>query len=308
MELPQLGHRNLTSLQFLDGCRRITTGLLEGMTPIPPSDLLLREQAADCASAAEELARRLNLDRKSDFTQDKKLANAKRLSFFRAVRREVKTVLRSPDPAVTDGQKAAAQEVLAVLDKHVIPARRRSQAEVSSAVQGLLADTASKEMQCALAAIGLSRLVDLLKMAQDEYAAIVRKEDEAAKDRGERMAGSSSDAPVKPRSVRDLKDALNADLVLLFQMMAYQARKGRKPYAALLAQCREITAELNQVAKNRETREKKAEAKREKKEPVGVTTGADHGKTRPNREQPAAPRTEAAPVAAQNGADSALAG
>ena len=278
------------------------------MTPIPPSDPLVRDLAEDCALATEELAGRLILDRKSDFTQDKKLANAKRLNFFHAVRREVKTLLRSPDPAVTDGQKAAAQEVLAVLDKHVIPPRRRSQAEVSSAVQGLLAATSSEKMQRAIAAIELSRLFDLLNEAQDEYAANVRKEDEAAKDRGERMAGSPSDAPGKPRSVRDLKDALNADLALLFQMMAYQARKGRKPYAALLAQCREITAELNQVAKNRETRERKVEAKREKKEPASVTTGTDQGKTRANGEEPAAPRSEAAPVAAQNGADSALAG
>jgi hypothetical protein len=321
IELPELTHRDLTSSQYLDGCRRITTGLLTGATPIPASDSVLRDLATDCASAAEELACRLVLDRKSDFTRDKKQANAKRIKFFHGGRREVKNLLRSLDPKITDGQKATAKEVLVVLDKHAIPAGRRSQAEVSTSVQGFLADIASKEMQRAIAEIDLTRIFDLLKKAQDEYAAITRKEDEAtaispapeatdkeARDTEGADPAAPLDPPSKPRLVREIKEGLSADLTLLFKMMAYQVRKGRKPYAALLTTCREITAELNQVAKNRETRERKAEAKREKKEQAGGTAGAKQGSAPATAEPPAATRSGTAPVVAQNGADSALAG
>ncbi len=321
IELPELTQRDLTSSQYLDGCRRITTGLLTGATPIPASDSVLRDLATDCALATEELACRLVLDRRSEFTRDKKQANAKRIKFFHAVPSELKNLLRSLDPKVTDGQKAMAKEVLEVLRKYEVPAGRRSQAEVSTAVQGFLAEVASQEMQRAIAELDLSWIFDLLKKAQDEYAAIARKEDEAtgiapmpesadeeAKDNEETNAATSPDAPSKPRLVREIKEGLSADLMLLFKMMAYQVRKGRKPYAALLTTCREITAELNQVAKNRETRERKAEAKREKKELAGGTAGADQGKTRANGDAAVATRAAAAPVAVRDGEGSALAG
>lgn len=63
---------------------------------------------------------------------------------------------------------------------------------------------------------------------------------------------------------RELKELLSSQLSLLFDLMAHLARKGREPYAILLAQGCEVTAELNQVAKTRETREKRAEEKRKK--------------------------------------------
>ena len=342
LEIPEFTHRNLTSLQFVDGCRRITSAVLLGSTRIPASDAWLREVALDGAKAAEELACRLMLERTSELGRQKKEANTKRLYVHAALRRDVKNLLRHPDPEISDGKRAAAKELLGVLDKHKLPAQRRSQAEVSTAVNGLLAESATPELQRLIAESGLHRIFALLKTALEEFAALTAKEEKAAIQPpspgipagGAAGEGNASDGAAqsavapwsvttdgKPRLVRELKDVLSAELALLFTLMVRQARKGREPYALLLGQCREITHELNQVAKTRDTREKTAEAKRKKQEEArklmaagdadtasGTETGTTRGVATPAPAPVAPPRTGAAPVVGENGGDSVLAG
>jgi hypothetical protein len=317
---------------------------LLGSTPIPFSDAWLREVALDGAKAAEELACRLMLERTSELGRQKKEANTNRLHVHAALRRDVKNLLRHPDPEISDGKRAAAKELLGVLDKHKLPVKRRSQAEVSTAVNGLLVESATPEVQRLIAATGLNRIFALLKTAQEAFAALTAKEEKAAiqppspaipaggaAGEGNASDGASQSAVAawslttdgKPRLVRELKDVLSAELSLLFTLMARQARKGREPYARLLAQCRGITNELNQVAKTRDTREKTAEAKRKKQEEAkklaaaggAVTesgtetgTGTTRGVADPTQAPVAAPRTGATPVVGENGGDSVLAG
>jgi hypothetical protein len=281
IELPVLAHRELTSQQFLDGCRRITFCVLEGTAKIPLSENLVRELANDCALVSEELACRLMLDRKGEFTRDKLQAHAKRINFVQAVRRELKTLFRNPDPAIPDSKRTAAKELLVMIDKHTIATKRRSQAEVSTMVQGLLTEAAEPEVQQIISQAGAGRFMELLKQAQAEYAAITKREEEATvqgslpepaagevvtADGDSQFSAGPTKSVLKPRLARELKEALSSQLSLLFDLMAHLARKGREPYALLLAEGCEISAELNQVAKTRETRERKAEEKRKKQQ------------------------------------------
>jgi hypothetical protein len=300
IELPVFTHRDLTSLQYLDGCRRITKAILYGTVKIPSEHHLVRESAEDCALQAEELACRLALDRKSEFARDKQQAHSQRVKYLQAMRREVKTILQNPDPALPAPKRAAAQQVLNALNKHHGAAQRRSQAELSASVRGLMAECAEDDLRRAIKQTGLDRFIDLLKETQERYTDLTKKEEAAAAlaalpeppatDSGESKTSTSAFTG-KPRLAREIKDSLSDDLRFLFELMARQARRGREPYALLLAQGREIAAELNRVAKTRETREKKAEEKRQKKEGKGST---------PTKESAPAPAVNS-PLATLNG-------
>jgi len=299
-ELPVFTHRDLTSLQYLDGCRRITKAILHGTVKIPSEHHLVRESAEDCALQAEELACRLALDRKSEFARDKQQAHSQRVKYLQAMRREVKTILQNPDPALPAPKRAAAQQVLKALNKHHGAVQRRSQAELSASVRGLMAECAEDDLRRAIKQTGLDRFVELLKETQERYTELTKKEDAAAALAGlpeppatdsAESKTSTSTSTGKPRLAREIKDSLSDDLRFLFELMARQARRGREPYALLLAQGREIASELNRVAKTRETREKKAEEKRQKKEGQGST---------PSKESTPAPAVSS-PVATLNG-------
>jgi hypothetical protein len=216
------------------------------------------------------------------------------------MRREVKTILQNPDPALPAPKRAAAQQVLNALNKHHGAAQRRSQAELSASVRGLMAECAEDDLRRAIKQTGLDRFVELLKETQERYTELTKKEDAAAALAGlpeppatdsAESKTSTSAATGKPRLAREIKDSLSDDLRFLFELMARQARRGREPYALLLAQGREIASELNRVAKTRETREKKAEEKRQKKEGQGST---------PTKESTPAPAVSS-PVATLNG-------
>ncbi len=280
IEIPVLAHRDLTSQQFLDGCRRITSSILAGTEQIPPREGLIRELAKDGATTSEEFAARLMLDRKGEFTREKLQAHGKRIGFLQALPRELKTLLRNPDPAIPDSKRTAAKELLVIIDKHKIAAKRRSQAEVSTVVQALLTEAAEPATQQLISRAGVGRFFELLKQAQAEYAAITKREQEATvqgslsepasgevdtETGGHAQSAAAPAKPVpKPRLARELKEVLSSQLNLLFDLMAHLARKGRAPYAHLLAESCETVAELTLVAKTRETREKKAEEKRKK--------------------------------------------
>ncbi len=317
IEIPVLAHRDLTSLQFLDGCRRITASILEGTERIPLIEHLVRELASDCASVSEELSARLMLDRKGEFTRDKLQAHSTRLNYVHAVRRELKTLFRNPDPAIPDSKRTAAKELLVIIDTHKIAAKRRSQAEVSTLVQALLTEAAEPETQQIISRAGAGRFFELLKQAQAEYAAVTKREQEATvqgslsepasgevdtETGGHAQTAAAPAKPVpKPRLARELKEVLSSQLSLLFDLMAHLARKGREPYAQLLAESCETAAELTQVAKTRETREKKADEKR-KKGKEAPASGSVRGAV-----EPATGSSRADGVKPVNG-DSALAG
>jgi len=272
-ELPSLNSRDVTTLQFVDASGRIEALLINPLTGLPASEAGLREMVSDAQIYGVELDGRLGIDRKNKLTSKKTLAHRDRLKYFHALRRGARGIVRDPDPGVLSSKVDAARTVLDVVMRHGEDIKKLTRAETSAALRLLLKECEGDGLQAALHATDLHRYFVLLRQAHESYANLLSEAGLSEADSGDTREPA---AEASALSLRELKAAIEDLLGLVFGTMAFHAAKGREPYARLLAQCREITQEINSDAKLRETRAKKADAKKTTAQ-AGTSTAASTG-------------------------------
>ena len=326
-ELPDLNGRDVTTLQFVDASGRIEALLINSLTGLPAGEAGLREMLSDAQAYGVELDGRLGIDRKSKFTSKKTLAHRDRLKYFHALRRGARGIVRDPDPGVLSSKVEAARLVLDVVLRHGADIKKLTRAETSAALRLLLKEFAGDGLQAALQATDLHRYCVLCQQAHERYANLLSEaglsEAETDSESGETSHSAAAPAKSAPAdapalSLRELKAVIEELLGLVFATMAFHAAKGREPYARLLGQCREITQEINSDAKLRETRARKAEAKKATAQAgtsTATSTGSANGSTTENKagtergNVASAPSTAAsAPAAEGDGEKVALVG
>jgi hypothetical protein len=271
IELPVFQHREATSTQCLDVGSRLVALLLHGSTGLPAEDWLTRAVVEAADDHIAELSVRMRLERGSQFSRDKSRAHLERRRYLVGIRSAARQLMTHPDPTTPLGKRAAAAKVVNLFTKHRAALRSRSQGETTAAVRLLLEECANDEMGSALKETELQRLHTLLQEAQNRYVEIVRQEDSAEAEvevpgdsaaTTEVSAGTAAGTKSTVRKQREIRDSLASRLSLAFDNMAFLAGAGREPYSILLAQCREVTDELNSLIKLRDTLGRKAEAKR----------------------------------------------
>jgi len=297
IELPLFLHREMTSPQCLDGGERLTVLLKNSTNGLPQEDWLNRAVMEAAAMDVTDLSVRMRLERGSQFSKDKRRAHAERRRYLVGIRSGARQLMTHPDPAIPSEKRMEAARVVNLFARYRAALRSQSQGETSAAVRLLLEACQSDEMKAALVKTDLLRLHNLLVTAQERYAEIVRQEEcaEAGGETGDGLVGdegaiATTTTSGKPsRTLREIKDSLASRLNLAFGNMAFLASIGREPYQALLAQCREITDEINSVIKLRDTLGKKAAAKKEEAEKAEAAKASPSQDTNPAPAQ-SAPR------------------
>jgi len=301
--LPEFTYRDVESAEFMDTADRMVDFLSDLEIGLPPTDATNRELVQDADDSLTGLAARMGIDRKGKFTAEKQAAEKSRRSHASSLMLAARTISTDPRAERPADEKAAAARIRKLFSPHLSRFARKSSAQRSTALRLLFECAKEDAVQADLETAGLMGYFDLLVSAHDAYLAVFRKEglSEAENDAVEAAAeDAEAAAPVIPGTSRELKASATESLNLAFTLIARHARKGRQPYARLLARCAEIANELNVLNKSRETRAKNAKAKKDAKAAAKDKddTNANRPAEGPSVATPAAASREQEPVKA----------
>jgi hypothetical protein len=302
-DLNLLNPRTIKSLPFLNAAERMVDVLLDPATGLPEGDLLNRELAQETEAALDALAKRLGIDRKGKFTEEKRALEKLRCDLVSSIRRAARGILAEPEGLVSAEKRAAAGIVREVFVPRTTGFADLATADKNGVLRLLFEDCAAPEVQTALEQSGVRPHFDMLQQTHQAFENLSKQEIRAeveAKASASDATGAETAAPggklpdgsassLSTRSTRELKELASESLWLIFATASRHAAKDREPYGYLLAQCSLIAQEVNKVAKGRATRAKKAREKNDAK-PAGAskpapassaTTGASNGTAAP---------------------------
>jgi len=291
--VPEYTFRGYETAEFLNITDRLVDVLMDEENGLPEADVATREMVSDAAEAMNGLAARMGIDRKGEFTGQKREADRSRKSYSAALTRVVRGILTDPHPKRSVTKVAAAERLRKVFAPNLANFARKSSAQRSTALRLLFADCRDESVQADLITVELLDYYNLLVTAQETFARIVKLEgrSEADPEPAEAQAEATGSPAVGHGTFLSYKEAARDALKLAFGVMVHHAKRGREPYAALLAQSQAIIAELATITKGRETRAKKAKTKEAAK---AQESEAKPSETREAKATPSAQRNEQA--------------
>jgi len=245
-------HQNFTNEQILDAGRRLVAAVLDPQNGVPAGDAVTRDIVADAASDLDVIEIRLGLERKKGWTEEKRAAEKERDQCLSALRRGAREIQRDPDPAVTAAARAGGTLIQGLFAKRPAGFEKKTSAENSGGLRLFFKDFEADAPQAALRETGLIRYYTLLQQAQAKYERLIAE-----------IEAQEAAAAAQPRLpiLRDAKQDLAEHIRLTLQIVAHFAAKGVAPYDRVAARCGAILEEVTVIARSRETRASKAEAK-----------------------------------------------
>ena len=305
---PDLSYRKFPNAEFYEVTSSIVEVLEDAGNGLPGTDETNREFVGDAAIALKGLGRRMGLDPKGKFTAERQKADRLRRIYGAALKRGVLHILSDPLEEQVGEKRDAAQRLLRIVSLHLKTFSRKNSVQRSAALRLLLPACASMEVQGDLVTTGLLGHYDKLLSAHTQYLEALRKdglsenEDEPLDDAesatgsgvkpaapaeeldgAEAVDGMEAEEPLE--SSRSYRDSAAEALNLTFIVMARHARKEREPYARLLARCAEIIDKVIVLNKSRDTRSKKAKAKKDANATTATQRTSDAAPTAAPRPQ-----------------------
>lgn len=151
------------------------------IAPRHPEETLLTKALANLEDPIQNAKRSISRDTKKEFTKERKEADRKRDQLFICLRKHIEAELYN---ATNPAAQKAAQRLLDIIGKHGNQLYAEGLSVQSALLAALFEDLDSKSAQADIVTLGLANLLDSLKQAQSEFAAIhqQRTELDSAKD------------------------------------------------------------------------------------------------------------------------------